>query len=832
VGNVIIDRLSFNLREPARFGSVLPYLLACAFVFLLAVAGLGNKSLRAQSPGPQFDGVGISLPVRGVAPAGFTLVAYHGDLTRFGSLPLRLVIRPTGPTFPDDRVLAVRIGFPPWSVLPTSRAANYEFAVNLPAGQTAFDQVFYLPKWFLGGSPTLSVWEAGQPLAGYGSEFESGSGVAYSRFDVSSAETDWVTSAQGSFGWIADPGSVAARSARSATDIEDLRMLMGSLAPDLFGFSMLASEEARLGLFREFGELVGLSYFTIEELASDWRGFEQCHVWVCRWSTLKAIEESRPEAAAALRRHLVCGGTLWLLETPDPDAVAAHFGTRIRPEEPAETGLKTEEESAAAIDAGIVSVMEGSEPDVTLLPLHPDTGEIRFPMPSFRPMGARSNSGGPYADGPLRPQRLLADRLMRTYIGEVFDDTSVVSRWVEQAEGGLYEDDFFVLPVGFGRVVGCRLEESLPGSFSQWQSMRMLTGVGSSGVLRDGVDPIVGDTRFWNWTIPGVAQPPIYTFLMLLTLFAVLVGPVAYGKLNRIGRAYLMFLVAPLLAALTTVALFTYGLLADGLGTQVRVREVTWLGGDARDAARYCRATYFAGLRPTDGLRFPRNARVVPYPLTDYRNWRNLFGNDNTALGTVRIAEDEMILRGGFFPSRQQCQFVSHRPLESAGGVKWEIDENDSGAAARLRNGLSHSLRDITVRDVAGDYWSVEELAAGAAASAQRIEREVAQTRLGELYTRQMPIAPISIGRDTLGNSNLDLVLMLGATFPYRQSLSPARAGTAEGEVEWWLRTHLQTGSRLPIGMFIAIADVSPDSIAVPKARQVDSIHYVIGELR
>ncbi|TVP97007.1 MAG: hypothetical protein EA381_16070 [Planctomycetaceae bacterium] len=798
----------------------------------LTSAGLGNKPLRAQSPGPQFDGVGISLPVRGVAPAGFTLTAYHGDLTRFGSLPLRMVIRPTGPTFPDDRQLSVRIGFPPWSVLPTSRAANYEFTVNLSASQTVFDQVYYLPKWFLGGSPQLSVWEAGQPLAGYGSEFESGSGVAYSRFDVSSAETDWVASAEGRFGWIAEPGSVAARSARSATDIEDLRMLMGSLAPDLFGFSLLASEESRLGLFREFGELVGLSYFTIEELASDWRGFEQCHVWVCRWSTLKAIEESRPEAAAALRRHLVCGGTLWLLETPEPDAVAAHFGTRIRPEEPAETEPRSGEELAVDIDAGVVSAMESLESEANILPLHPDTGEIRFPMPSFRPMGVRSSSGGSYSDGPLRPHRLLADRLMRTYIGEVFDDTSVVRRWVERAEGELFESDFSVLPVGFGRVVTCRREEALPGSFSQWQAMRMLTGVGSSGVLRDGVDPIVGDTRFWNWTIPGVAQPPIYSFLLLLTLFAVLVGPVAYGKLNRIGRAYLMFLVAPLLAALTTVALFTYGLLADGLGTQVRVREVTWLGGDAQDAARYCRATYFAGLRPADGLRFPTNARVVPYPLTNYRNWRNLFGNDNAALGTVRIDEDETVLRGGFFPSRQQCQFVSHRPLESADGVKWESDEIDSGVTARMRNGLGHSLRDITVRDEAGDYWSVEDLAAGATASAQRIEPEVAQTRLGELYTRQMPIAPISIGRDTQGNANLDLILMLGATFPYRQSLSPARAGTAEGEVEWWLRTHLQTRSRLPIAMFIAIADVSSDSIAVPKARQVDSIHYVIGELR
>lgn len=814
-----------------------------------------EQSQRDQArPSPIFDGNRLILPAPGTAPAGFTLLAVHGELARFGSIPLRVIIRPTGPTFRQDRELSLRINCPPGLALPTSRAANFETTVVLNANDTVVDQVFYLPKWFLGGSLYLNVWEAGQPLPGYGGESGRSQGPAFTPYDVGAPQDAWLESAQGRFAWIADPDASSLRRARSANDVEDLRLLMGSLAPELLGLPIMATEDSRLTVLREFGDLMRLSYFTIPELPTDWQGFEHGHVWITRWSTLLALDELAPEAAAALRQYLLCGGTLWVLEAPSPDEVAAHWGTWVRPEEPDDPaegdeaeGL-TEEAEAARIARSIDAEIEVANAGPDGLPIDPETGEIRFPLPSFRPPTARGGSGI-YFDGPLRPRRALAEQLARTAFGEPFNDLQSVQDWVESFEGGLVEADIAAIPVGFGRVISCSRPGSLPGSFSQWQAMQMATSVGSSSVLRDGVDPIAGDIRFWNWTIPGVAQPPIYSFLALLSLFAILVGPVAYRKLNRMGRAYLMFLVAPLLAILTTVALFTYGVLADGLGTQVRVREVTWLGADPRDAARYARATYFAGLRPTDGLRFPANARVSPYPVSSFRDWRSMFGSENAAIGTIQLTDDELVLRGGFFPSRQQRQFVTHRPLAFATGVTWEGpppanvaqgESPDSSADSsteapprgpgRLRNGLDIPLRELILRDRAGDYWTVEEVAVGATVMASPLDLEAARRQLGELYTRQLPIPPIPIG-NTRG-TRLDLVAMLGSTFPYRQSLSTARAGGYEGEAEWWLRSNLQTSSRLPLGSFIALSDISPDCLAVRKARQVDSIHYVIGELR
>ncbi len=816
------------------------------------LANAGNLS------GPALNGGGIRLPVRGTAPAGFRLVAEHGEMSRFGTLALRVIITPTGAKFPEDRLLSIRLAFAPASVAPSGRAANYELTVKLPVGGSRFDQVHYLPKWFLGGSMNLSVWEAGQPIGGYAGDLGSRDSRSYSRFDLGRTESDWVDSNIGQFGWIAAPGRVPMRAAQTADDVEDLRVLLVGLAPEMSRLPMIASPENRLAVLREFGELAGLTYVTIEELPAHWLGFEGRQIWATSWHTLRALAEQNPAAAQALTEHLRCGGTLWLLETPAIARVAEHFGTTIFPPDP--PGVDEEQVDAAALESAIMAgeapamareVIAGSPliqamASARVFP-DPTTGEIRFPLEgSSRLVGLALNEGL-YFEGNLRFRRDLFENLRRL---TEFSEQTMEPRWLIDLEDGLVETDIQLLPVGFGRVICCGRDGSIPGSFSQWQSMLMVSGPGVSTVIRRGVDPIVGDSRFWNWTIPGVAQPPIYTFLGLLTLFVILVGPVAYRTLNRMGRVHLMFLVAPLLAALTTAALFVYGLVADGLGTTARIRQVTWLCDDQGNAARYWRSTYFSGLRTAGGLRFPRDARVEPYYPGQFANWSQLLGNDPNPQGTVVLGDASLQFTGGFFPSRQQRQFVAYQPLEFKGGLTWlatptaepapapaaeaVVDEAvPRSEAGSLRSDLTIPLREIILRDLAGDYWFVERLTAGETVAATKLAEDAASMAVGERYSRQMPVAQnAATGNSSLTSSRFDLSALLSASYPLRYSLPTARAGSPEGDVEWWLRENLQTQSRLPRGMFLAIADVSEDCVAVPDATLVDSIHYVIGGWR
>jgi hypothetical protein len=84
----------------------------------------------------------------------------------------------------------------------------------------------------------------------------------------------------------------------------------------------------------------------------------------------------------------------------------------------------------------------------------------------------------------------------------------------------------------------------------------------------------------------------------------------------------------------------------------------------------------------------------------------------------------------------------------------------------------------------------------------------------------------------TSGISPDDMTAQLVTCYPYRASVPTARAGMPEADIEWWLREHLQTATRLPRESFIALADVTEDCVAAPGSKLVDSIHYVIGALR
>ncbi len=264
-------------------------------------------------------------------------------------------------------------------------------------------------------------------------------------------------------------------------------------------------------------------------------------------------------------------------------------------------------------------------------------------------------------------------------------------------------------PAGAGFVIGIKEGESdVPSSAALTIAARTLD-VRASPTLRRGVDPLIGDGRFARWLIPGVAQPPVYTFMGLLTVFVVLVGPIAYRRTTKIGRSYLMFAIAPALALVTTLAMFGYGIVSDGFGTVVRVRQVTWVDGRSGDAGERVRSTYFAGVRPGDGLRFPGNAEVIGYPQGTGDSWEEHNRSMPETIGKVVVRNDSQVFDSSFLPSRQQRQFVVHRPRMGVGYLSLS-SALDATAAPNIESTFDFVLHETLIRDDRGDYWFVGDL--------------------------------------------------------------------------------------------------------------------------
>lgn len=164
-----------------------------------------------------------------------------------------------------------------------------------------------------------------------------------------------------------------------------------------------------------------------------------------------------------------------------------------------------------------------------------------------------------------------------------------------------------------GMIVAMAAGDPFPSTKDEWGWL--LATLGSERVLwyqRHGVSAIRTNPDFWKFLIPGVGLAPVIGFRVLITLFVVVIGPLNYILLRRLKRLHLLLLTTPLSAAAVTLVLFGYAVVADGLGTRVRVRSVTHIDQRRGHAVCWARLSYYAGLAPARGLSFPGDVAVTP----------------------------------------------------------------------------------------------------------------------------------------------------------------------------------------------------------------------------
>ena len=131
------------------------------------------------------------------------------------------------------------------------------------------------------------------------------------------------------------------------------------------------------------------------------------------------------------------------------------------------------------------------------------------------------------------------------------------------------KEPFLLRSVGQTQLVAIAAENPFPGTERDWNWV--FNSVPSSRWLwyqRHGISNRQDNDEFWNFLIPGIGRAPVFSFLALITLFAIAIGPVNYYLLRRGDRLSWMLVTVPAGAGLVTVGLFSYATLADGLGVR------------------------------------------------------------------------------------------------------------------------------------------------------------------------------------------------------------------------------------------------------------------------
>lgn len=375
-----------------------------------------------------------------------------------------------------------------------------------------------------------------------------------------------------------------------------------------------------------------------------------------------------------------------------------------------------------------------------------------------------------------------------------------------------------------GMIVALAPEDPFPGTKLDWQWV--LATMGEDRSLwhdRHGLSMRERNDDYWNFLIPGVGLAPVTGFCVLISLFVLVIGPVNYLVLRRLRRLYLLAVTIPAAAAAVTFILFGYALIADGLGTRVRVRSVTQIDQRRGHAVCWARLSYYTGLAPADGLAFPADVVVLPLEHIPERAY------DQSAPGRTVLWEDDQRLVAGWLGSRTPTQYVTVRSRRSEHGL--DIVPRREPDRLEIRNRLGTPIERLLVRAKDGKYYGfadvADNVADGGTATAQATDPADAIDWLRKNDIEHRPKYPPGMDsgsfRSGFGRRS------------YRYYGSEARASQQTSRLEQTLAKVARTkGAIMPAmvpGSYVAIVAHSPEvALGVESAQEEAGYHVIFGK--
>jgi hypothetical protein len=163
--------------------------------------------------------------------------------------------------------------------------------------------------------------------------------------------------------------------------------------------------------------------------------------------------------------------------------------------------------------------------------------------------------------------------------------------------------------IGFGRVFALAAENPALLDAAVAQQLRD-TVRGTANYFRN----LPSDSGAANGVMPVVENVRIPTrgIIIAMVVFVVLIGPVNIIYLNRIQRRTWMLWTIPAISLVTTLLVFVYSLLREGITPDTRLAGLTVLDQTSRQAATIGGEAFYCPLTPGGGLNFELATEVTP----------------------------------------------------------------------------------------------------------------------------------------------------------------------------------------------------------------------------
>lgn len=284
---------------------------------------------------------------------------------------------------------------------------------------------------------------------------------------------------------------------------------------------------------------------------------------------------------------------------------------------------------------------------------------------------------------------------------------------------------FLMSRYGQGRVFAVR-DSFQNWTSAQWSSLE--SAVELSGGSQSSKFDVGSYAGYFTYKIPGIGEPPIKSFQVLISLFFLVAGPGVLIVLKRTNQMQLFFLVVPLLAFITCLSLIGYVIFIEGFDSYGRVQSVTWLDQKHQTAVSQSRAIYYHGLRPK------------PY---HYDSQEAPLGGVFEGMQQCNVWQENgaMNVTGGFIEPRSPHAMVGLASYESKAAVKLVEIESDSPQEKNFRivNQLGVRAEIIVFRTEEG-YLMGESIENGQSKAAVLVDQQLVQPKLSELVNFNSPI--------------------------------------------------------------------------------------------
>ncbi len=186
---------------------------------------------------------------------------------------------------------------------------------------------------------------------------------------------------------------------------------------------------------------------------------------------------------------------------------------------------------------------------------------------------------------------------------------------------------------------------------------------------------------------------PIRSVLGLLTLFAIIVGPLSVAVSRKKKRPGLLLVAVPLVSLVATVVIVGYGLFRQGFGTEGYAHSLTIVDQVEKRATSALRRELVMG-RSGQTLQ-PLPSSTVLVPMRDYGSQTRIMEHDG----------NQLALLGDFLPVRTRTGHVVLSTGTTRARLEWTAPQGDS---MEVTNALGVELRMLEIMSPDGRLFAAE----------------------------------------------------------------------------------------------------------------------------